>query len=246
LEVTTLGAAKKVLAGGPICKATLPCRRTIYLGFRAPRQSGPRGRLCSVRATLQLPRTATYADYLAVERQSAWRHELIDGVIVAMAGGPDEHNAIAGRFAMLLGMRLRRACRYYTPDQRFWIAARGRSRYADGSIICGKPEHPPHDDQATSNPTLVLEVLSPSTEGDDAGDKREDFQPLATLDAYILAAQDQRSVKVFRRGDDGRFRQEAESYASGESFSLPELTAPIAVDEIYDDILDTRGRSLLR
>lgn len=199
-----------------------------------------------MRATLQLPRTATYADYLAVERQSEWRHELIDGVIVAMAGGSDEHNAIAGRFAMLLGLRLQRGCHYYTPDQRFWIGARGRSRYADGSVVCGKPSHPSHDDQATSNPTIVLEVLSPSSEGDDAGEKRRDFQSLATLRAYILAAQDQRSLQVYLRDDDGRWREEPESYATGERFSLPELTGPIAVDDIYGDILDTAGRSLLR
>lgn len=59
-----------------------------------------------MRATLRLDRRATYADYLAVEQNSEHRHELIDGVIVAMAGGSDEHNAIAGRLAMLLGMRL--------------------------------------------------------------------------------------------------------------------------------------------
>jgi Uma2 family endonuclease len=70
-----------------------------------------------MRATLRLPRTATYADYLAVEQHSEHRHELIDGVIAAMAGGSDEPNAIAGRLAMLLGVRLDGACRYYTPDQ---------------------------------------------------------------------------------------------------------------------------------
>lgn len=152
-----------------------------------------------MRATLHLPRAATYADYLAVEQHSEHRHELIDGVIVAMAGGSDEHNAIAGRLAMLLGTRLSGPCRYYTPDQRFWIAASGRSRYADGSIICGKPDHPPHDSQASTNPLVVVEVLSPSSEGDDAGDKREDSQSLSTLQTYVLVSQDQRSIRVYRR-----------------------------------------------
>jgi hypothetical protein len=108
-------------------------------------------------------------DYLAVERCSERRHELIDGVIGAMAGGSDERNAIAGRFAMLFGVRLRDECRAYTPDQRFWIAAGARRRCADGSIICGKPVHPPHDDQATTNPVVALDVLSPSSEGDEDG-----------------------------------------------------------------------------
>ncbi len=116
----------------------------------------------------------TYADYLAAEQNSECRHEFIDGVIVAMAGGSDEHNAIASRFAALFGARLPRGCLHYTPDQRFWIPPTARGRNSDGSIICGKPAHPPHDRQATTNPSVVLEVLSPSSEGDDDGDERRD------------------------------------------------------------------------
>ncbi len=195
---------------------------------------------------LSLPRRATYADYLAAEQNSESRHEFIDGVIVAMAGGSDEHNAIASRFAALFGVRVPRGCRSYTPDQRFWIPATARGRYSDGSIICGKPEHPAHDGQATTNPSVVLEVLSPSSEGDDDGDKRRDFQSLASLQAYVLATQDARCVKVYRRTERGEWRTEPDIYRDGDSFELSTLTRPIMVDEIYDDILDTAGRSLLR
>jgi Uma2 family endonuclease len=198
-----------------------------------------------MRAVLSLARAATYDDYLAVERHSDRRHELIDGVIVAMAGGSDEHNAIAGRLAMLLGVRLQGPCRYYSPDQRFWIPGRGRSRYADGSIVCGKPEHPSHDAQATTNPVVVLEVLSPSSEGDDAGDKRGDFQSLTALRAYVLVAQDRRCVSVHLRQHE-RGWSDAATYEDGDVFELPALNAPIAVGEIFDNILDSAGRSLLR
>jgi Uma2 family endonuclease len=199
-----------------------------------------------MRAILRLERRATYAEYLAVEQASEHRHELIDGVIVAMAGGSDEHNAIAGRFAGMLVARLEGECRYYTPDQRFWIAAHGRARYSDGSIICGKPEHPPGDDQATCNPVVVVEVLSPSSEGDDEGDKRLDFQSLPSLQAYVLAQQDQRCVRVHRRDASGAWRAAADVYLRGESFSLPTLTRPCTVDELYHGILDESDRSLLR
>lgn len=200
-----------------------------------------------MRATLQLPRSATYADYLAVEEHSEHRHELIDGVIIAMAGGSDEHDAIGGRLAMLLGTRLDGTCRYYTPDQRFWIAARGRSRYADGSVICGKPHHPPHDAQATTNPLIIIEVLSPSSEGDDAGDKREDFQSLSSLHAYVVVSQDQRRVRIHRRAaTHGGWQPDAEVRLGGETFALPALATPMPVDAVYDNILDTEGRSLLR
>jgi Uma2 family endonuclease len=199
-----------------------------------------------VRALLRLAQRATYGDYLAVEQASEHRHEFIDGVIVAMAGGSDEHNAIAGRFAMLLGLRLQGDCRYFTPDQRFWIAASTRGRYADGSIISGKPDHPAHDQRATTNPVVVVEVLSPSSEGDDEGEKRADFQSLTSLDAYVLVSQDQRRVVVFRRDDRGAWRRDPDVYGDGQTLSLPRLKAPIAVAEIYDTILDGNGRSLLR
>ena len=163
-----------------------------------------------------------------------------------MAGGSDEHNAIASRFGTLFGVRVPRGCRSYTLDQRFWIAATARGRYSDGSIICGKPAHPAHDAQATTNPLVVIEVLSPSSEGDDDGDKRRDFQSLASLQAYILAEQDSRCVKVYRRTERGEWHNEPDIYRDGESFALPKLTRTIAVDEVYDDILDGAGRSLLR
>jgi Uma2 family endonuclease len=192
---------------------------------------------------LRLPRRATYADYLAVEQNSDHRHEFIDGVIVAMAGGSDEHNAIAGKLAGLVGNRLTGSCRYYTPDQRFWIASRARGRYSGGSIICGPPEHPAHDDQSTTNPTVVIEVLSPSSEGDDDGEKRSDFQALASLQAYVLVAQDQRRVKVYRRmGAEWRVA----TYGDGDSFELPALSASIPVADVYNRILDAAGASLLR
>jgi Uma2 family endonuclease len=194
-------------------------------------------------AILRLPRRTSYVDYLAVEQASDRRHEFIDGVIVAMAGGSDEHNAIAGSFAGLLRNRRTETCRYYTPDQRFWIASRARGRYADGSIICGAPAHPAHDAQATTNPTVVIEVLSPSSEGDDDGDKRSDFQSLTSVEAYVLVAQDERRVKVYRRAG-GEWR--ADTYRDGDRFALPTLSGPISVAEVYDGILDGAGRSLLR
>lgn len=199
-----------------------------------------------MKATLSLPRRAAYADYLAAEQGSERKHEFLDGVIVAMVDGSHEHNAIASRFAGLFMTRLARGYRGYTSDQRFWIAATARTRYGDGSIICGPPAHPPHDGQATTNPLLVVEVLPPSSEGHDDGDKRRDFQSLASLQAYVLAAQDERCVKVYRRDERGAFREEPDVYRNGDCFELPRLTRAMTVDEVYDDILDLAGHSMLR
>jgi Uma2 family endonuclease len=199
-----------------------------------------------VKAVLSLSRRATYADYLAVEQMSERRHEFFDGVIVALAGGSDEHNAIAMQFGGLCVARVRGGCKSYSPDQRFWIAATTRARYSEGSIIWGRPEHPPHDAQATTNPSVIIEVLSPSSAGDDDGDKRRDFKSLASLQAYVIAAQDSRWVKVYRRTERGEWRSEPDVYRDGDGFELPSLTRPITVDEIYDGVLDGAGHSLLR
>ena len=199
-----------------------------------------------MKATVRLDRCATYADYLAVEQGSTTRHEYIDGVIVAMAGGSDEHNAITNKLVALCVVRLTGECRSYSPDQRFWIAATRRGRYSDGSIICGPPEHPAHDSQATTNPIVVIEVLSPSSEGDDGGDKRHDFQSLASLQAYVVAAQDEPRVRVYRRTQGGEWGGEPDVYRDGHSFELPTLSSAIAVAAVYEGILDHAGRSLLR
>ena len=199
-----------------------------------------------MKATLRLDRRASYADYLAAEQDSPVRHEYIDGVIVGMAGGSDEHNAIMLQFAVLCANRRTGTCRAYPADQRFWIAATGRGRYSDGSIICGAPEHPPHDGQATTNPVVVIEVLSPSSEGDDEGDKRLDFQSLASLQAYVVIAQDERRVRIYRRTERTEWRAEPDLYRDGQAFELPTLSSPITVAEIYDGIVDVSGRSSLR
>ena len=199
-----------------------------------------------MKAVLSLPRRTTYADYLAAEQNSERRHEFLDGVIVAMAGGSDEHNAIAAHFMGLFMMRVRGGCHGYSSDQRFWIAATARGRYADASIICGKPEHPPHDAQATTNPLVIVEVLSPSSEGTDDGDKRRDFQSLASLQAYVIAAQDARCIQVYRRTAEGAWRDAPDVYRDGDSFELPGLSRALAVSEVSDGLLDAAGRSRLR
>jgi Uma2 family endonuclease len=141
---------------------------------------------------------------------------------------------------------VRGGCWPFGADQRFWIEATQRARYSDASIICGKPAHPHHDGQGTTNPTVIVEVLSPSTEGDDEGDKCHDFQSLHTLQAYVLVAQDARRVSIYRRSKRGAWCIEPEVYRSGDSFELPALTRAIPVDQVYDGLLDESGRSLLR
>jgi Uma2 family endonuclease len=92
---------------------------------------------------------------------------------------------------------------------------------------------------------VIIEVLSPSSEGDDDGDKRLDFQSLSSLEAYVLAYQDQRCVKIYRRDDRGDWSRHPDVALDGQSFLLPRLTGPITVADVYREILDSDGRSLI-
>jgi Uma2 family endonuclease len=93
----------------------------------------------------------------------------------------------------------------------------------------------------------VFEVLSSSSERDDEGEKRRDFQSLASLQAYVVVAQEERCVRGYRRDDaPGQWRAAPDVYRDGQSFELPTLASSISVDEAYDGVIDASGRSLLR
>ena len=103
-----------------------------------------------------------------------------------------------------------------------------------------------HDRQAATNPVIVFEVLSPSSEGDDDGEKRRDFQSLPSLRAYVLVHQDQRLVRVYRRTERGGWIPDAQTRRDDDRVELPTLGDAFPLSEIYTGILDEQGRSLLR
>src|SRR4051812_32415880 len=108
----------------------------------------------------------TYDEYLAYEADSALKHEYINGTIVAMAGGSRRHNALALRVGTALGNARKPGCQAFQSDQKVRILATGRSTYPDVSMVCGPIDGDPSDRSGATitNPTLLIEVLSPSTE----------------------------------------------------------------------------------
>ena len=146
----------------------------------------------------------TLEDYLGVEEMSGVRHELVDGQIFAMAGGTPEHAALAASAVVLLGSKLRgKPCRPYGGDLRIRVLATGLATYPDAAVICGEPARDPSSVTHVTNPTVVIEVLSPSTEAYDSSEKREHYQQIEALREYVLVSQHQRRVEVFRRVDSG-------------------------------------------
>jgi Uma2 family endonuclease len=173
------------------------------------------------------------ADYLEVEELSpAVKHELVDGEILAMAGGTVEHAALSTSISALLVARLRGGqCRVYSSDLRIRIREANIATYADVTVVCGPVERDPESPTHVTNPHVVIEVLSKSTESYDRDEKRLYYQLLPSLREYVLVAQDRRSIEVWRRDGDAWIHS---IHQAGAKVALPSIGVELEVDEIYE------------
>ncbi len=141
----------------------------------------------------------TYEEYLVAARDSAIKLEFADGEIHAMAGGSKRHNALALRVGAALHAGLRAGCIAFQSDQRVRIAAASRAVYPDVTVVCGAIESDATDPETIVNPTLIVEVLSPSTEEYDRGEKWLAYQSVPSLKEYVLVSQHSARVERYRR-----------------------------------------------
>ena len=179
--------------------------------------------------------SVSYAEYLAIERASETKHEYVNGQVYAMAGGTPEHARLALSFGAELRAALRaRPCVVFSSDARIRIRATGRSTYPDLSVVCGRRESAPDDADAITNPVVLVEVLSDSTELSDRGDKWRHYQQLPSLMEYVLVSQHEPRIELFRR--DGSHWQ-YETVGPGGTLVLASLDARLSVDDIYRDPL---------
>lgn len=174
----------------------------------------------------------SFRDYLAVEEMGPVRHEFLNGAIFAMAGGTPEHAALSAAMVVLLGTHLRgQVCRTYSADLRLRIPATGLATYADAVVVCGAPQRDPESPTHVTNPTIIVEVLSPGTEEYDRGEKREHYQQLESLQDYVLVAQNRRRVELFTRTAEGEWQHRV--HAGGEVVLLPSIGCSFDVDDLY-------------
>lgn len=175
----------------------------------------------------------TFDDYLSVEEMSAVRHEFLNGEIFAMAGGTPEHAALSAAAVVVLGRRLDgRPCRPYSADLRIRVVATGLATYADAAVICGDPIRDPASPTHVTNPIVIVEVLSQSTEAYDRGEKREHYQQIASLREYVLVAQDKREIEVHARPPGGIWQRSV--HRAAETVDLPSIGIQFTVDELYN------------
>ena len=177
-------------------------------------------------------RTVPYDQYLRLEHEAECRHEWIDGEIFAMAGGTPEHARLQATLARVFGNALLAGpCKVYSADLRVRSLATNIATYADLTVVCGEATTAPDDPDAITNPTLLVEVLSPSTEAYDRGQKAAHYRRIPSLRAYMLVAQDAPRIELFVRGERGRW--EFIEAGAGESIVLESVGCSLSVDEVF-------------
>jgi Uma2 family endonuclease len=175
----------------------------------------------------------TYGDYVALELMSPTKHEFLDGEIYAMAGGSEEHSALAAEVLRVLGNGIGdRPCRVHTSDLRIYVEVAGLATFPDGSVICGPLEqHPPSPKATALNPELLLEVTSDSSEEYDTGTKLEYYRTIPSLRDYVIVSHRERRVVVHWRTELGEWQTRVA--ISGGRVAVESLGVALIVDDIY-------------
>lgn len=174
----------------------------------------------------------TFAEYLALEEVSNVKHEFLDGEIYAMAGGSVTHAGLSVVVSSLLHQQLRYGpCRVFSSDLRVRVLATGLATYPDVSVVCGEPALDPESKHTVTNPRVVVEVLSDSTEHYDRGLKLTHYRQIPSLGAVVFVWQREQRIEVWSRGADDAWT--ACASGPGETAEIPVVECTLSVDAVY-------------
>lgn len=178
----------------------------------------------------------TPADYLALERQAATKSEYLNGYIYAMAGASREHNTIVFNLARRIGNQLdRKPCQGYVNDMRVKVSPTGLYAYPDVVVACGEPRFEDQHLDTLLNPTVIIEVLSDSTEAYDRGEKFAHYRALESLSDYLLVAQDKPRIEHYSRQADGQWLYSAADGLDAE-VKVTTIECVLRLAEVYDRV----------
>jgi len=187
-------------------------------------------------ATARAPRL-TPEEYLEHERRAEVRSEYLDGEVFAMSGASREHGLIATNLTRELSLQLKgRPCETFTADMRVKVSAISLYTYPDVVVACGELVFEGEEPDTLLNPTLIVEVLSASTEAYDRGNKFKHYRQIPSLQEYVLVSQEQPQVERFvRRGDGEEWVWSAVTGLEATAhFASIDCRVPLA--EIYDRV----------
>ena len=181
--------------------------------------------------------TYTSSEYLQQERHNSARHEYIQGQIYAMAGASREHNQLVFNLAGLLHAQLRnRPCSAFVADMRVRTRAHEAYFYPDLSVVCGEMQFEDEHSDTLTNPSLIIEVLSPTTEGYDRGAKFAHYRRLESLREYILVAQDRVSIERYIRNVQGQWLL-SEATELDQTLQLEAIGCELSLQAVYEKVL---------
>ncbi len=179
----------------------------------------------------------TAEEYLTRERNASYKSEFHDGQIYAMTGASRKHNLVSGNIYRELSTQLkRRSCEAYINDMRVKAAEAHNYHYPDIAVVCGTPQFEDAQLDTLLNPTVLIEVLSPSTEAYDRGGKFAHYRKITTLREYLLVVQDQPSIERYLRQGDVWILTEAAGLDA--SVPLESIDCVLSLREVYDKVLD--------
>ena len=178
----------------------------------------------------------TPQEYLAIERAAEFRSEYFAGEMFAMAGGKPRHSLVSANVIGTLRALLKgRRCTAYESNLRVAVSDTGLYTYPDASVFCEPMTFIDPEQDTATNPTLLVEVLSKSTEGYDRGKKFEHYRRLASLREYVLVSQDEPHVERFLREEDGRWVLAAVSGLDA-VLRLTSIDVDLPLAEVYEKV----------
>jgi Uma2 family endonuclease len=141
-------------------------------------------------------------EYLEYEREAAFKSEYVDGRIIPMPGASREHNLVGSNIIRVLGNQLLdQPCELYGSDMK--VRTRERYGYPDVTVVCGTPTFEDIETDVLLNPTVIFEILSPSTEVYDRGEKFAAYRQRESLQTYVLVSQHLPGTEMYQRQAEG-------------------------------------------
>lgn len=177
------------------------------------------------------------AEYLEIERKATFKSEFYRGEMFAMAGAKYPHVRVNDNLLFEIMKRLQGGnCEVLSRDLRVHVVRTGLYTYPDLTIVCGEPEFEDDEDDILLNPRVIFEVLSPSSEQYDRGQKYAMYQMIPSLQEYVLVSQNEAKLERFTRQNDGEWTTETVLGLKAE-FKLTSVSMkPIPLKDIYHGI----------
>ncbi|HEX8189468.1 MAG TPA: Uma2 family endonuclease [Pyrinomonadaceae bacterium] len=186
-------------------------------------------------STLTVTRV-TPEEYLAAERSSETRSEYLDGGVHPMTGASVNHSRITLNIGAELNIQLRgRRCDVFAIDLKVRLPDSQKFFYPDVSVVCGELQFHDERKDIITNPDVVIEVLSPSTEAFDRGAKFQAYRTIDSLKEYLLVGQHGPLVEQYVKGEDGRWSL-TEAAGLESSLTLPSISCTLNLAAVYDKV----------